>query len=114
MLEGLHSYERTFDYENWIIFLPNFRKTVLIPLIGEDILLLLAHSKPFETVVIPDSLLYLQNKIEQSCKEVHLPFPWFIRLGSRSPKDSSSCRVNNINEVLPILLESGRIKEGIM
>lgn len=128
-MNDLQKYERSFDYENWINYLDNFRETKLIPLDKSDIELLLSNSKPFQNIIVPDSLLYLQQRIELACDG--FPFPWFLRLGSRrfrfifsffffayktltfSPKDSSTCRVDNINQVLVILLESERIKEGI-
>ena len=135
LMNGLQEYERSFDYEKWINFLNNFRETKLIPLNKSDIRLLLENSKPFQSVIVPESLIYLQKKIESACDG--FPFPWFIRLGSRrfffvnlyiqlfyfyflwivillfSPKDSSTCRVDNINQVLVMLLESERIKEGV-
>jgi hypothetical protein len=77
----MEGYERSFDYEKWVTYIPNFRDTILVPLSLEDISLMLSYSRPFETVSIPDCLLDLQAKVSECCAT--LPFPWFIRLGSQ-------------------------------
>lgn len=63
-------------------------------------------------VGVPE-LANLQSRIDEVENSGRLPFPWFVRLTSRSPKDSSDCKAVSAKQVLKLLCESERVREDI-
>eukprot|EP01126_Amoeba_proteus_P004588 TRINITY_DN11527_c0_g2_i5.p1 TRINITY_DN11527_c0_g2~~TRINITY_DN11527_c0_g2_i5.p1 ORF type:complete len:220 (-),score=36.54 TRINITY_DN11527_c0_g2_i5:149-808(-) len=100
-------YERLFDYQRWYKRAEGHSQSTVIILSKEEIETVRPFLRPFSSVDVDKSELQsIQMKINGSTT----PLPWFVRLTSRSPKDSGNCKADHPKEVLKILCESERVK----
>lgn len=110
VLEG----ERKYDYQRWYHYAPGHYQSKVLMLSMDELEVLNPFIQPFSEVdVTVSELLPIQQRINQVAEEGIPALPWFVRLTSRSPKDSSDCKAQSAKDVLKLLCESGRVKEDV-
>lgn len=105
--ENSVKYEISYDYHNWYQNIPEHQQSEIIWLHFDSISTI--HEND---TLSSETIIVIQKQIDDS--KLLLPLPWFIRMTSRSPKDTSDCKCNNKNDMLQILLQSSRVVDDII